>query len=122
MPRSTTRTPESHLPLRPLELLVLAMLTDADRHGYAIRQAILEHTSNAIEVEAGNLYRHIRRLDQSGLIEESGRRPAADVDDERRRYFRMTPMGRRVWAAELLRLRALVRYAEEHAVIAPARS
>ena len=122
MPRSTKPTAESHLPLRPLELLVLAMLAEGDRHGYAIRQAILEHTADAIEVEAGNLYRHIRRLDQSGLIEESGRRPAAGLDDERRRYFRMTPLGRRVLAAEMLRLRALVRYAEEHAVISPVRS
>src|SRR5688572_7636923 len=121
MPRSATSTPESHLPLRPLELLVLAMLAEGDRHGYGIRQAILEHTSNAIEVEAGNLYRHVRRLDKAGLIEESGRRPAADSDDERRRYFRMTPLGRRVLAAEMLRLRALVRYAEDHAVISPVR-
>ena len=75
-----------------------------DRHGYAIRQAILEHASDTIEVEAGNRYRHNRQLDRAGLIEESGRRPAADLDDEQRRYFRMTPLGKRVLAAELLRL------------------
>jgi DNA-binding PadR family transcriptional regulator len=107
--------------LRPIELLVLAMLADGERHGYAIRQAILEHTQGSIELEAGNLYRHIRRLDADALIEESGRRPAREQDDERRRYYRLTALGRRVLAAELLRLRELVRFGEERRVIAPVR-
>jgi DNA-binding PadR family transcriptional regulator len=107
----------SFLPLRPLELLVLAMLAEAELHGYAIRQAIVEHTRGSIEVEAGNLYRHIRRLDAGLLIEESGRRPARDQDDERRRYYRLTPLGRRVLAAELARLRELVRWGEKQRLI-----
>jgi DNA-binding PadR family transcriptional regulator len=115
-------SPESYLPLRPIELLVLAMLAEGDLHGYAIRQAILEHTEGRIELEAGNLYRHIRRLDRDQLIEESGRRPRAEFDDERRRYFRLTTLGRRVLAAELIRLRALVRFGEERRIIAPSRS
>src|SRR5690242_5465408 len=98
---------ESQIPLKPVELLVLTMLSAGERHGYGIRQDIIEHTNGAIELEAGNLYRTIRRLEADGLVDESERRPAAD-DDERRRYYRLTPFGRRVLAAELERLRALV--------------
>src|SRR4051812_22170282 len=110
---------ESQLPLKPVELLVLTMLLAGDRHGYGIRQDILDYTRGSIELEAGNLYRTIRRLETDGLIDESGRRPAASADDERRRYYRLTPFGRRVLAAELERLRDLVRLGEERRVIAP---
>ena len=110
---------ESLLPLKPVELLVLTMLSAGDRHGYGIRQDILEHTRGAIELEAGNLYRTIRRLEHDGLLDESGRRPAAESDDERRRYYRLTALGRRVLAAELERLRELVRLGEERRLIAP---
>jgi DNA-binding PadR family transcriptional regulator len=106
------------LPLKPVELLVLSMLAGGDRHGYGIRQDILDHTGGQIELEAGNLYRTIRRLEQDGLVDESAR-PAADSDDERRRYYRLTPLGRKVLAAELERLRALVRLGETRRVIAP---
>jgi DNA-binding PadR family transcriptional regulator len=111
--------PASLLPLKPVELLVLTMLSAGDRHGYGIRQDIIEHTRGTIELEAGNLYRTIRRLELDGLLDESGRRPAAEGDDERRRYYRLTPFGRRVLAAELERLRELVRLGEERRVIAP---
>jgi DNA-binding PadR family transcriptional regulator len=107
------------LPLKPVELLVLSMLSAGDRHGYGIRQDILEHTGGSIELEAGNLYRTIRRLEQDGLLDESGRRPASDSDDERRRYYRLTPLGRKVLGAELERLRVLVRLGESRRVIAP---
>jgi DNA-binding PadR family transcriptional regulator len=113
--------PEAFLPLRPLELLVLAMLADAPLHGYAVRQAILDHTGDAIEVEAGNLYRHIRRLHAESLIDVTQRSSRAP-DDERRRYFRLTALGRRVLSAELERLRALVRFAEQRQLIGPART
>ena len=112
-PRSN---PESLLPLKPVELLVLSMLSAGERHGYGIRQDILEHTHGSLELEAGNLYRTIRRLEQDDLVDESVRRPAAG-DDERRRYYRLTPFGRRVLAAELERLRELVRLGEARDVI-----
>ena len=117
MPPSPRAPEQRLLPLKPTELLILMMLTAGERHGYGIRQDILEHTEGTVELEAGNLYRYIRRLEDDGVLEESGRRPAAD--DERRRYYRLTPLGRRVLAAELRRLRALVRLAEERRVIAP---
>src|SRR5215217_847726 len=112
-------TPESQLPLKPVELLVLTMLSAGERHGYGIRQDILAHTRGAIELEAGNLYRTIRRLEHDGLLDESARRPAAESDDERRRYYRLTAFGRRVLSAELERLRELVRLGEERRLIAP---
>jgi DNA-binding PadR family transcriptional regulator len=71
--------------MKPVELLVLMMLSTGDRHGYGIRQDIIDHTGGAIALEAGNLYRTIRRLEIDGLIDESPRRPAAAADDERRR-------------------------------------
>lgn len=113
---------ESYLPMKPVELLVLTMLSAGDRHGYGIRQDILEHTHGAIELEAGNLYRTIRRLEADGLVDESGRRPSDDSDDERRRYYRLTPFGRRILAAELERVRELVRLGEARRVIEPVRA
>jgi DNA-binding PadR family transcriptional regulator len=111
---------ESQLPLKAVDVLVLTMLSAGDRHGYGIRQDIIDHTSGSIALEAGNLYRTIRRLEADGLIDESGRRPAAESDDERRRYYRLTPFGKRVLAAELERLRTLVKLGEERRIIAPA--
>lgn len=110
---------ESQIPLKPVELLVLSMLSAGDRHGYGIRQDIVEHTNGDIELEAGNLYRTIRRLEADGLVDESERRPSMDEDDERRRYYRLTPFGRRVLAAELERLRALVQLGVKRRIIAP---
>jgi DNA-binding PadR family transcriptional regulator len=94
------------------------MLAAGDRHGYAIRQDIIDHTGGKLELEAGNLYRYIRRLEDDALIELSPRKPAAD-EDPRRLYYRMTPFGRRVLAAEMRRLRALVELAEARRIIAP---
>jgi DNA-binding MarR family transcriptional regulator len=69
-----------------------------------------------------NLYRHIRRLQSEGLVDESDPRPVAGTDDERRIYYRLQPFGRRVLAAEMTRLRALMRIAEANHVISPARA
>ena len=110
--------PAVFIPLKPVEVLVLTMLSAGDRHGYGIRHDIIEHTNGAIALEAGNLYRTIRRLETDGLLDESSD-AGEDGDDERRRYYRLTPFGRRVLAAELERLRALVRLGEERRVIAP---
>jgi DNA-binding PadR family transcriptional regulator len=112
-------TADSFLPLKPVELLVLVMLSAGERHGYGIRQDIIEHTRGAIALEAGNLYRTIRRLETDGVVDESGRRPAEDADDERRRYYRLTPLGKKVLAAELERVRELVRIGEARHVIEP---
>ena len=113
------RTPQEFLPLRPVDFLVLLMLAPKERHGYGVMQDVQEHTGGRIELEAGSLYRTIRRLGAEGLLEESARRPAADLDDERRRYYRLTAFGRRVVAAEAARLRSLVRIAESARLLEP---
>ncbi len=118
--RAERAPPESRTPLRSVDFVILLMLArSGDRHGYGIMQDVAEHTSGSIELEAGSLYRTIRRLQDDRLLEESSRRPAADSDDERRRYYRLTPFGKRVLAAEAARLRRLVRIAESARILAP---
>ena len=95
------------------------MLAEGNRHGYGLRQDILDHTGGRIELEAGSLYRHIRRLEDSGLVAEAEAPPG---EDERRIYYRLTAAGRKVLTAELVRLRSLVRLAEARRIISPARS
>jgi DNA-binding PadR family transcriptional regulator len=119
--RSRDRDPDDLLPLKPIELLVLTMLSAGDRHGYGLRQDIVTHTEGRVALEAGNLYRHIRKLQSEGLVEETEPR-AVDGDDERRIYYRLLPFGRRVLGAELGRLRALMRIAEANRVPSPSRS
>jgi len=117
-PKHPQTSPDLLLPLKPVELLVLVLLSGGERHGYGIRQDVAEHTRGRLELEAGHLYRTIRRLEQDGLIDESSRRPSAD-EDERRRYYKLTPIGRRTLAAELERLRELVKLGEAYDVIRP---
>lgn len=112
-------TPHDLLPLRPVDFLILLMLAPKERHGYGIMQDVLQHTEGSIELEAGSLYRTIRRLGDQGLLEESARRPAPDADDERRRYYRLTAFGRKVVTAEAIRLRSLVRLAEAARLLDP---
>ena len=121
-PRASDRDPRDRLPLKPIELLILTMLSAGERHGYGLRQDIVDHTEGRIALEAGNLYRHIRRLQSEGLVDESDPRPIADNDDERRIYYRLLPFGRRVLAAEMMRLRALMRIVEANHIISPART
>lgn len=99
---------DSLLPLKPVALQILLSLADGERHGYAITQDIAGRTSARMRIEPGNLYRALRTLLDDGVIEESERRPAPDLDDERRRYYRITPLGRRVAAAEIARLETMV--------------
>jgi DNA-binding PadR family transcriptional regulator len=107
-------------PVKPVELLILTVLAQSDRHGYGIRRDVLEQTEGRIDVEAGNLYRHLRSLEDDGLVTEA---PAPRREtDERRIYYRLTPRGKRVLAAELTRLRELVRFAERSGILAPARA
>ena len=120
--KARERDPEELLPLKPIELLVLTMLSAGERHGYGLRQDIVAHTEGRISLEAGNLYRHIRKLQSEGLVEETEPRPIANNDDERRIYYGLLPFGRRVLGAEMLRLRALMRIAETNRVLAPARA
>lgn len=112
-------TESSPRPLKPVELLVLTVLTGADRHGYGIRQDILEQTDGRIAIEAGNLYRHLRTLEDEGLVAEA-RAPRGETD-ERRIYYRLTPQGKRALAGEMHQLRELVRLAEARGILLPVR-
>lgn len=116
------RDPRDRLPLKPIELLILTMLSAGERHGYGLRQDIVDHTEGRIALEAGNLYRHIRRLESDGLVEQTETRVASTNDDERRIYYRLLPFGRRVLAAELARLEELIRIAEANRIIIGARA
>lgn len=100
------------LPLKPQDYHILFVLLDGERHGYGMVKEIDVQTDGQIRLEAGNLYRSIRRLMKQGLIAESDRRPAPESDDERRRYYCVTEFGREVIGAETDRLRKLVAAAE----------
>jgi DNA-binding PadR family transcriptional regulator len=103
-----TEPVERFLPLKPVDLELLLALASEERHGYGLVQAISSHTGGLINLDPGNLYRVIKRLLADGLVAEAGPRAAEDAEGERRRYYRITPLGGRVLAAELERLRALV--------------
>ena len=100
--------PSGYLPLTPAVLHVLLALADEDRHGYGIMQEIERRTNGSFRPGSGTLYGTIKRLLASRLIEESGERPDPEIDDERRRYYRMTPLGSRAVRAEAQRLAGAV--------------
>jgi DNA-binding PadR family transcriptional regulator len=112
-----TLNPESFLPLRPVEFEILLVLADSDHHGYAIIRQAEERTDGALRLETGTLYRALRRLSSEGLVKPSSRRPAPDLEDERRRYFSITPLGRKVAAAEARRMAGLVNAARARSLI-----
>ena len=114
MPSEKSRVDEvaALLPLKPQDYHILFVLLDVERHGYGMVKEIERQTGGKVRLEAGNLYRSVRRMIQRGLIVESDRRPAPESDDERRRYYGITDLGRRVVVAETDRMRELVAAAE----------
>lgn len=103
--------PADLLPLPPATFHILLAVADQDRHGYAIIQEVASRTGGGVKLSAGTLYRSVQRMLEQGLIEETDERPAPDEDDERRRYYRITPFGGAVAQAEARRLSELVRLA-----------
>src|SRR5215467_13939935 len=103
--------PESMLPLPPATFHILIALAEEDRHGYAVIQDVAARTDGQLKLSAGTLYRSIQRMLDQGLIVEPRDRPDPDEDDERRRYYRITPLGAAVARAEARRLAELVRMA-----------
>jgi DNA-binding PadR family transcriptional regulator len=102
---------EGLLPLPPATFHIVLALVDQERHGYAIIQDVEARTDGELRLSAGTLYRSIARMVEQGLIAEVTKRPAARLDDERRRYYRITPFGTAVARAEMARLSQLVRLA-----------
>ena len=101
----------SMLPLPEATLHILLAVADDDRHGYAIIQDVAARTSGELKLSAGTLYRSIQRMLEQGLLVEPRERPLPELDDERRRYYRITPFGRIVAEAESRRMAQLVRMA-----------
>ncbi len=110
--------PPSVLPLKPVAFHVLLVLLDGERHGYGIVKAVEVQTGDQVRIEPGNLYRTLRTMQAQGLIEESDRRPDTAIDDQRRRYFRVTAFGTEVARAEAARLEKLVGLAKSRKLLA----
>jgi DNA-binding PadR family transcriptional regulator len=113
------RSPESFLPLKPHWFHVLLSLADAEQHGYGIMQEVLDRTSGKVRLWPATLYGTLKRLIDADLIEESDARPAPELDDARRRYYRLTAFGRLVLAAESERLQDLVRVIRSKRALRP---
>ena len=107
------RDPVESLPLTPVALNVLLALADEERHGYGIMLEVEERTGGRMRLGPGTLYGAIKRLREGAMIEESEERPDPELDDERRRYYRLTGFGRKVLAAEVGRLEAAVHAARK---------
>ena len=102
------RDPEELLPLTPAVFHILLALADGERHGYGVIKEVDARTEGKVRLGPGTLYGSIKRMLAEGMIEESGERPDPELDDERRRYYRLTGFGRRVASAEAERLSGLV--------------
>jgi DNA-binding PadR family transcriptional regulator len=108
------------LPLTPAMLHVLLALADGDKHGYAIIKEVTRRTEGDVALGAGTLYALIKRLLADGLVVETDERPDPALDDERRRYYRLTPFGRDVAIAEVRRLETIVVQAKTKRLFGPA--
>jgi DNA-binding PadR family transcriptional regulator len=116
--RVATVEPESLLPLPPATFHILLAVAEEHRHGYAIIQDVAVRTNGELKLSAGTLYRSIQRMLDQGLIVETQDRPAPELDDERRRYYRIAPFGTAVARAEARRLTQLVSMARDRGFMA----
>lgn len=114
------KDPEELLPLTPAVFHILLAAADGPRHGYAIMTQIASSTDGQLRMGPGTLYGSIKRMIAAGLLEESDRRPEDRGDDHRRRYYRLTPYGRRVATAESRRISCLAALARSKGLIRPA--
>jgi DNA-binding PadR family transcriptional regulator len=109
--------PDQLLPLTPAVFHILLALADGERHGYGIMQEVNRNTQEQVRIGPGTLYGTIKRMIASGFIQESEERPDPELDDERRRYYRLTDLGRKVAIAEAKRLSSLVDLAQAKRLI-----
>ena len=97
----------SMLPVNPRDFLILFSLIDGERHGYGVLKQVAAESEGRVRLDPANLYRSLKRLMKDGLVAESEKRPASDLDDERRRYYALTDLGNQVVVAEATRLSKL---------------
>jgi len=114
----TLQTPEELLPLTPAVFNILLALADGEKHGYGIMQEVEANTKGQVLMGPGTLYGSIKRMLQADLIEESDERADPDMDDQRRRYYKLTDLGRRTLRMEAERLAAQVKIARTKNVFA----
>jgi DNA-binding PadR family transcriptional regulator len=110
-PQLDRRNPESMLPLTPAVFHILLALAGGERHGYGIMQEILAQTDGKMRIGPTTLYRSIKRMLADGLIVETDERPDPELDDERRRYYKLTMLGQHVALAESQRMEQTLRVA-----------
>ena len=113
------RSVSDHLPLTPIAFEILLSVAEGEAHGYGILLDIEERSGGRLRPHAGTLYRAIARLVERGLLEELDERPDPELDDERRRYYGLTRLGRAVGAAEAARLEAQLRAAKSRRLFQP---
>jgi DNA-binding PadR family transcriptional regulator len=101
---NTTNVPDGLIPLTPAVFNILLALADGEKHGYAIMLEVEHNTQGEVKMGPGTLYGSIKRMLSAGLVEECGERPDAELDDERRRYYRLSGLGQRALSAEAERL------------------
>ena len=111
------RNIDDQLPLNHADLHILLAIADVERHGYGIMQRVAEMTDQKLKLGPGTLYTAIKRLLEGELIEESDERPDPQMDDVRRRYYRMTQFGLKVLSAEVNRMQNLIKLARTNQVI-----
>lgn len=105
------------LPLKPVDFLILVILTENELHGYGLVQEIARRTRDRIKLVPGNFYAILKRMIGAGLIEEAGRKATQASGDKRRRYYRITKQGRRAAAEEARRMNELVRQPEVESLL-----
>lgn len=109
----------SYLPLTNVVFQIMLALADGQRHGYGVMLEVERRSRGSVQLRPGTLYRAINRMLEAGLLEEAEERPDPDSDDERRRYYRLTDLGRRVASAEARRLAREVEWAREKHLLHP---
>lgn len=114
MAKSSAPEPRTFVPLPQAALHVLLAIGPEERHGYAIMGEVERITGDAVRMGPGTLYGTIKRLLDTGLIEECGERPDPEHDDQRRRYYRVSSLGRTVVASEVDRLQSMIKRAGVH--------
>ena len=116
----STNHPGSFPPLSPAAFYILLALKDSDKHGYLILREVTERTGGQIKLLPGTLYNLLKRMLEDGWIEELDERPDPALDDERRRYYRLSGLGERVLSQEVRRMENLIQLARQYGMTKPA--